>query len=68
MNKRISKLAEDAGMPTTLTYGQEQIFTRFAELLVRECGEALNYNYPPDDLLPINEVMCCLKEHFGVEE
>jgi hypothetical protein len=41
---------------------------KFAELIVLQCGVALNHNYPPDDLLPINEVMHCLKEHFGVEE
>jgi hypothetical protein len=41
---------------------------KFAELIVQECIVGLKDNYPPDDLLPIEEVTGFLKEHFGVEE
>lgn len=38
----------------------------FTKLLLKECAEILNTNYPPDDCLPIEEVIGCLNEHFGI--
>jgi hypothetical protein len=68
MNERIKELAEDAGMPTTLTYGQEQIFKRFAELIVKECAE-LTLDFCNDDhykgWLDYRDE---IKRHFGVTE
>jgi hypothetical protein len=62
MNERIGKLAEDAGMPTTLTYGQEQIFKRFAELIVRE------YSYDLMNLVAASpEHVQLAANHWGVK-
>jgi hypothetical protein len=37
MNKRIKELAADAGYPDYMTYGQDKVLERFAELIVSEC-------------------------------
>ena len=38
MNERIRELAADAGYPDYMTYGQDKVLERFAELIVRECA------------------------------
>jgi hypothetical protein len=38
MNKRIRELAADAGYPDYMTYGQDMVLERFAELIVRQCA------------------------------
>lgn len=68
MNDRIKELANEAGLLVHNPNGVPTKLEKFAELIVRECGTVLNNNYPPDDLLPIEEVMECLKKHFGVKE
>lgn len=67
MNKNIAELAEQAGYPDCMTYGQDLVLERFAELIVRECIVRLKNNYPPDDCLPIEEIEGFLKDHFGVK-
>lgn len=37
MNKQFRLLALDAGYPDYMTYGQDKVLERFAELIVREC-------------------------------
>jgi hypothetical protein len=37
MNERLKELAADAGYPDYMTYGQDKVLERFAELIVREC-------------------------------
>ena len=44
MNRRLKELAEQAGYPDSLTYGQEKIMEMFAELIVRECADVLIEN------------------------
>jgi len=34
MNKRIRELAADAGYPDYMTYGQDKVLERFAELII----------------------------------
>lgn len=75
MNERIKELAEQAmvfshnnGGWRISTHVPNDFKEKFAELIVRECGTVLDNNYPPDELVPIEEVMACLKEHFGVKE
>jgi hypothetical protein len=38
MNERIRELAADAGYPDYMTYGQDMVLERFAELIVRRCA------------------------------
>jgi hypothetical protein len=37
MNRQLKELAEQAGYPDYMTYGQDLVLERFAELIVREC-------------------------------
>ena len=64
MNKRLKELASDAGYPDYMTYGQDKVLERFAELIVRECAEVAHCNFHVDGLTLGN----IMKEHFGVEE
>ena len=64
MNKRLKELAADAGYPDYMTYGQDKVLERFAELLVRECvGVADHSNINGKSIIGQR-----IKEHFGVEE
>jgi hypothetical protein len=61
MNERIRELAADAGYPDYMTYGQDKVLERFAELIVRECAEVAykrSVHSGPSDIF----------KHFGVEE
>jgi hypothetical protein len=42
MNERIKRLAEQAGYPDYMTYGQDKVLERFAELIVRDCATKAN--------------------------
>lgn len=49
MNQRIKELAEQAGYPDCMTYGQDKVLERFAELIVRECLSIVKSNtYGPN--------------------
>ncbi len=37
MKRLLKELAEEAGYPDYMTYGQDLILERFAELIIREC-------------------------------
>ena len=68
MNKRIQKLAQEAGMYVDLNGNPwpkwmsaeecEVAYKKFAELIVRECALQCNHNDDMDRIL----------EHFGVEQ
>lgn len=60
MNKRLKELAADAGYPDYMTYGQDMVLERFAELIVRECAQMADFA----DKNPGDYVL----KHFGVEE
>ena len=47
MNRRIKELAEHAGYPDCMTYGQDKVLEKFAELIVRECIERVRNQYIP---------------------
>ena len=79
MNERIKELAEQAGMNIVddkfSTYGK--FAEKFAELIVRECGQVLVDNTPVVDLVEdwdkgydraMNDCIHHIYEHFGVEE
>jgi hypothetical protein len=61
MNKRIRELAEQAGYPDYMTYGQDLVLERFAELIVRECIRVVDKD---DGATHVREL---LEEHFEVE-
>ena len=64
MNKRLKELAADAGYPDYMTYGQDKVLERFAELIVRECARVY---WNIDDSEIHGEYVKALKKHFGVE-
>ena len=70
MNRRLKELAADAGYPVYMTYGQDQVLERFAELIVRECCLALWTEECHASDLAFNEVKrnaTRIKEHFGID-
>jgi len=68
MNERIKELAEQAGYPDHMTYGQDLVLERLAELIVRECAKFMDENsgYNDSDGCWFPEPEDMLK-HFGVE-
>jgi hypothetical protein len=71
MNRRIKELAEQAGYPDHMTYGEEKVMEMFAELVVRECVWALwTEECRTSDLASEEYTRGSkkIKEHFGVEE
>ena len=68
MNERIEKLAEQAGAGWDDKYhwyvSNEQM-KKFAELIVMECGVALNPMLR--DMISRGKAVDLIKEHFGVE-
>ena len=69
MNKRIRELAADAGYPDYMTYGQDKVLEKFAELIVRECIAQCEKNKDHEWLGAGSKLSAFnIKEHFGVEE
>jgi hypothetical protein len=73
MNERIRFLAEQAGSTHKLNLGVYQFYTdeleKFAELIVRECGEVAYKAYwnNPETVRGVH-IQEKIKQHFGVEE
>lgn len=73
MNKRIKELAADAGYPDYMTYGQDKVLEKFAELIVAECMEVCRrgkYDGRDDmSLIQFNNgirfCMNAIDNHFG---
>jgi hypothetical protein len=63
MNERIRELLEQAGVKY-VTMPKDTVYEKFAELIVRECIQAV------DNVGGYNEEfhMNAIKEHFGVKE
>jgi hypothetical protein len=73
MNERIKELAEQAGYPDYMTYGQDKVLERFAELIVRECAQACinmgnDYEIKSAGQYQAELFAFAIKQHFGVEE
>ena len=64
MNERIKELAEQAGYPDYMTYGQDLVLERLAQSIVRECAaiafEQWQHNGTSGE--------AAILEHFGVTE
>jgi hypothetical protein len=69
MNRQLKELAEQAGYPDYMTYGQDKVSARFAELIVRECCNRLGEETILHDGYGYNqhELYNRLRKHFGVE-
>ena len=75
MNRRLKELAADAGYPDYMTYGQDKVLERFAELIVGECigccEQVISDPVPESVDTWLNGGSQCIdeiKQHFGVEE
>ena len=75
MNRRLKELAEQAGYPDHMTYGQDKVLERFAELIVGEClgccEQAISDPVPESVDTWLNGGSQCIqeiKQHFGVKE
>jgi hypothetical protein len=65
MNRRLKELAADAGYPDYMTYGQDKVLERFAELIIQECADVCQgFGESGDGYTCSYEIL----EHFGVEE
>lgn len=71
MNRLLKELAEEAGYPDYMTYGQDLILERFAELIVRECARIVPNTDLGDvdggDSAVLRAASKQIREHFGVE-
>ena len=65
MNRRLKELAADAGYPDYMTYGQDKVLERFAELIVQECLHIVDDEGCGEggSVRAIEKI----KQHFGVE-
>jgi hypothetical protein len=63
MNERIRELAEQAGM--YIIDDEFSTYGKFAELIVKECAEYVQFYYK-DHMCEV--IAHDMKQHFGVEE
>jgi hypothetical protein len=65
MNERIKELAADAGYPDYMTYGQDKVLEKFAELIIRECAQYIEdkFDFCGDEIIIAEK----LKEQFGIK-
>ena len=70
MNERIRELAEQSGYITEADWEGMMHFDmeRFAELIVRECGVALNPPVQNRNVISRGQAYDLIKKHFGVDE
>ena len=68
MNRQLKELALQAGYPDYMTYGQDLVLERFAELIIRECTEV--GSQWADGLIDTKHyafVNKKIKEHFSID-
>jgi len=67
VKKSFLNLGYESGLfDGTGTVPYDQVM-KFADLILHEVVSVLGDQYPPDDCVPIEEIVGCLKEHFGVD-
>ena len=66
MNERIKQLAHEAGLPTYNPEGIPTKLEKFAELIVRECIDAVLDSSVEYCTRP--QIASEIEQHFGVEE
>ena len=62
MNERIKQLAEQAELNATLLFNKNKL-EKFAELIVRECAEVVNYYHTRNESVTPSQIL----QHFGVD-
>ena len=70
MNRRLKELAADAGYPDYMTYGQDKVLEKFAELIIRECVNEIHVADVGDlkgKSYYLDKVAEHIEKHFGVE-
>jgi hypothetical protein len=68
MNRQLKELAEQAGYPDHMTYGQDLVLERFAESIVRECAAVCDLYAMPDGTSQTAMILsAAIKRKFGVE-
>ena len=77
MNRRLKELAADAGYPDYMTYGQDKVLEKFAELIIKECaqiavfkdsGTVATADVAGHMAAGRSIAARLIQEHFGVEE
>lgn len=72
MNRQFKELALQAGYPDYMTYGQDLVLERFAELIVRECARIASNADLEDVEGGDSSVLCAaaeqIEQHFGVDK
>ena len=76
MNKKIKELAEQAGFSFKYKTASDELnpghklqdLEKFAELIVRECGVALNPPVQNRNVISRGQAYDLIKKHFGVKE
>ena len=74
MNERIKQLADEAAkysavmaLPTGQS-GNELFVEKFAELIIKECGVALNPPVQVRNVISRGQAYNLIRQHFGVSE
>lgn len=71
MNRVLAELSEQAGFPGNMTYGQDLVLERFAELIIGNCTETVRQVLREEGSTlsyeDANKIQQKMKEHFGVE-
>ena len=68
MNERIKELMKQAGTDSSGKWMGLEHAEKFAELIVRECGVALNPPVQNRNVISRGQAYNLIKKHFGVEE
>jgi len=77
MNEHIEKLLCQAHLDVENVKDTNKIAERFAELIIRECGQVLVDNTPVEELVEdwdkgydraMNDCIHHIYEHFGIEQ
>jgi hypothetical protein len=67
MNRQLKEYAEEAGYPDYMTYGQDKVLERFAELIIVKCANIIWAEADMKDSAEINQGGYKILEHFGID-
>lgn len=67
MNERIKQLAKQVDSEFNSPYDRHKAIERFAELIIWECGVALNPPVQNRNVISREQAYDLIKKHFGVE-
>lgn len=67
MNKQLKELAEQAGYPDHMSYGQDLVLERFAELIIVKCANIVWDEAEKTMNKEVNEAGYKLLDSFGIK-